>query len=94
MYYNCDNFPGAKDGTRGRRISVEICHVRSTLMPDGSSDNARCVGCKKWMGAIPDGAVIPCPHCGKILVVVSIKKCPACKGILEEKNEDRDQSNM
>ena len=84
MYYSCGKKPGTRNdramGLLNRQQSVEVCHVRSTLKPDPDSV---CAGCTKWMEAMPPNCVEVCPNCGAVLVVITIKKCPMCKGELD-----------
>lgn len=91
MWHNCGLHEKKKgeDETafRNRRVSVEVCHVRSTLKPGEDANAEKCIGCTEWYSSLPDGAVMPCPHCGEILVVITIKKCPSCGGPLAMEEE-------
>jgi predicted RNA-binding Zn-ribbon protein involved in translation (DUF1610 family) len=91
MYHNCGKHSTTKkaeESLRNRRVSVEICHVRSTLKPGEDPNAERCISCEDWLDDVPDGAWADCPHCGAELVVISIKKCPVCKGEFEFEEEE------
>jgi hypothetical protein len=76
-YINC-KIVTSIDHSTNRRVPVEMCYLRSSVMPDIELHEF-CIDCTQWAEQIPPEAeFVECSGCRTLLLIITLKKCPLC----------------